>query len=201
MASKYVTDTAAAKSVSAYIVLNKKGQHVATVEAHFSNGGTCLVNIQDDKAGFQYGKAGGYGYDKFTAALRGLSIDGHALSDHCATEGQPKKPKGALLYPRDFKAPKGWTLANWTRVSRATGNNFYRDHWQTLALEKLGFPPRDHETCNLTDSEWASVARMANELHLEWEASDDCESGYTSCHRDSGLDYLRALGYRVIQAI
>ena len=70
--TKYVTDTKAGKSLSAYVILNKKGQHVATVRAHFSDGGTCLVNVHCDKDGFQRATAGGYGYDKFTAALSGL---------------------------------------------------------------------------------------------------------------------------------
>src|SRR5512135_2997070 len=32
------------------------------------------------------GKANGYGYDKLTAALSGLSVDGVEFTDHCATD-------------------------------------------------------------------------------------------------------------------
>ena len=32
------------------------------------------------------GTASGYGYDKLTAALRGLFVDGVELTDHCATD-------------------------------------------------------------------------------------------------------------------
>ena len=113
MASKYVTETKAAKSLSAFVIL-KKGVQVAQVTAHLSDGGTVLVNVHNigDKAneacvkasktdlkgkhayevfGFQSGSAGGGGYDKFTAALRGLWIDGHCMSDHCGRSSQTEK--------------------------------------------------------------------------------------------------------------
>lgn len=135
---KYVSDTKAGKSVSAYVILNKKGEHVATVKAHFSDGGTCLVNVHDDKAGFQSATARGYGYDKFTSALSGMTIDGHTMTNHCATSGAPKKPKGCNLYPRGVKAPKGYSFANYCAISRETGNRIYRDEWIMRAYEALG---------------------------------------------------------------
>ncbi len=121
MATKYVTDTKAGKSVSAYVIL-KKGKHIATVRASFSDGGTCLVNVHDDKAGFQHGTAGGYGYDKFTAALRGLSIDGVEMNDHCGRNGRSERMlKAYTAAPApidqkawDDKAKKiGARFANW----------------------------------------------------------------------------------------
>jgi hypothetical protein len=45
MAIKQVRETAAGKSVSAFVVLNKKGEHVATVNAYFPNGGGCTVDV------------------------------------------------------------------------------------------------------------------------------------------------------------
>ena len=91
MSTKYVHDTAAGKSISAYIVM-KKCKVVATVRAHYSNGGTCLVNVfSSDGTAFQYGRATGSGYDKFTAALAGLIIDGITLSDHCGRDEKTVK--------------------------------------------------------------------------------------------------------------
>jgi len=198
MTNKYVSDTKAGKSVSAYVILNRKGEHVATIRAHFSDGGNCLVNVFDDKAGFQAATAGGYGYDKFTAAISGLSVDGHKLSDHCGTDGAPKPPKGRKTFPRDYKAPKGYSLANWCSLSRKTGCTLYRDHWINLACDALGIP-RDRP--NLTDSQWESIQEKVYEIEKAWRESDDCEQGFSDCYRLSGLDYLRAIGYRVIQAI
>jgi len=192
MASKYVRDTKGGKAIRAIVILDKRGKYVAKVQAHFSdnpNGSVCLVNIwQTEKAAqaclktqmreeikakrakpssmpiedfgraaydrfsFQHGKAGGYGYDKYTAALSHLWIDGIRLSDHCGEQLKP--PKGAKVFPRDYAAPKGYRLANFVSAKNC---------------ESRGLPPETE--------------------------------GYTSCHRDSGLDYLKAIGYQIIEAI
>ncbi len=131
--TNYVTDTAAGKSISAYVIL-KNGKEVATVRASYSNGGTCLVNIfHMDGTPFQYKRARGYGYDKFTAALSGLTIAGIELSDHCGRDENTEKLLkayrkaceklgGEVQYAGDFqkswnkKAAKfGASFANWNR--------------------------------------------------------------------------------------
>lgn len=106
MSKKYVSDTAAAKSISAYVILNKKGELVAKVQAHFSDGGTCTVNVFDwHGKGFQRATASGYGYDKFAAALSGLEIDGVKIVDHGNSAKQEYKcdktgrPRGKKLPP------------------------------------------------------------------------------------------------------
>lgn len=190
MASKYVQDTAAAKSVSAYIVTDKKGAFVAKIQAHYSNSGRCLVNVFDTEEGFQSASAGGYGYDKFAAALSGLKIAGHKMSDHCGTEGVPKMPKGRKTYPKDFKVKKGYTLANWCSISKETGARLAPNHFRVEA-EKL-LPP---------GSDFGTIDKMSFQMERDWRESDDCESGYGSCFRLPGLDYLKALGFNVFQAI
>lgn len=178
--SKYVHDKAAAKQISAYTILNRKGDYVATVRIHYGQS-TALANIyQTDSAarkcfakahglesvaineigrtahklfGFQSGKASGYGYDKATAALSGMMIDGHMITNHCSRDGSPKYPKGRKSYPRDFVPPKGYSLAN--------------------------FRTRDFDGNDLPD--------------------DAC--GYQDCYRDSGLKFLESIGYRIHQAI
>lgn len=198
-----VRETAAGKSISAYVILNKKGQHVATVQAHYSNGGTVTVDVwnQGDDAcwrslvtarktghttdaalqkviakapdyyldhedrerwaaydlfGLQQGRAGGYGYDKFTAALSGLIIDGHTMADHCGQVPEAEKARHGL-YARYRKAAPGDDMRE----------------WQAKA-EKIG-------------------ARFAN-----W---DNENNRYSSLHFTAGLDRLKALGYHVISAI
>lgn len=146
MATKYVRETKAGKSIRAMVILNKKGEHVATLQASFSDnpaGSVCLVNVwhMQGKVEMQHCRAGGYGYDKFSNALSGMTIDGHAMTDHCGAS--LKYPKGFDHFPRDFKAPKGYRVANY----------------------------------------------------------DKTKDGYTSCFRESGLDFLKAIGYRVIEAI
>lgn len=115
---KRIYETNAGKSISAYVILNKKGQHVATVRAHFGNS---VVMVETANTGLsksyedgrlQQGRAGGSGYDKFAAALAGHTIDGHVISDHCGMTAKTPKAGG---WPRDFKEPKGWHLANYNK--------------------------------------------------------------------------------------
>jgi hypothetical protein len=128
--TKRVSETAAGRSISALIVLRKNGEHVATVQIHY---GESVVSVDIwnhvprrgrpnptreamDKArdwNPSHGRAGGYGYDKLTAALAGLEIDGIRLSDHCG-ECLPY-PRGLDHFPEGFKPPAGFRLANYRR--------------------------------------------------------------------------------------
>jgi hypothetical protein len=171
MSTKYVSDTKAGKSISAYIILNKKGKEVATVRAHYSDGGNVLVNIfqSSETHGFQAGSAGGYGYDKFTAALSGLQIDGHKLTNHC---GESKKmPKGGF---RAAKPPRGWMFNNRALFTdrKTLATDTERDEWE----EKIG---RFHN----------------HNLPPGWYYAP------TSCYRNEGMNYLRSFGYRILKAI
>lgn len=200
MATKYVTETKAGKSISAYVILNKSGKQVATVRAHFSDGGTCLVNVWDNATPeMQHATASGYGYDKFTSALSGMTIDGHSLSNHSSRDGAPKPPKGRVTFPRDYKPRKGYSLANFAHVSKATGGRLYIDHWRDLACDAMGVARPESAHMDLTD--WEVIQEKAFQLESEWKVSDDCESGYTDCYKESGLKYLEAIGYRVMKAI
>lgn len=205
-----VRETSAGKSVSAYVVLNKKGEHVATVNAHFSNGGTCTVdvwNIGDSAAkrclaaalksgdvtpavlekavkaskarrdwgdcqrhedfaaydlfGLQQGRAGGYGYDKFAAAISGLWIDGFKIADHSGTSAATKK-----LY-------KAYQAA----LSKATDCKAVEDQFRIKAA-KIG-------------------AHFANYRN----AQDGGFGGWGSLYLEAGLKRLETMGYKVIQAI
>lgn len=107
---KQVRETAAAKTLSVYVVL-KKGEIVATIQSHHSNSGVCTVDVWG-KTSIQYqGRAAGFGYDKFTAALSGAVIEGVPITDHCGGK-KVKFPKGLDHYPTDFKPPKGYYLCN-----------------------------------------------------------------------------------------
>lgn len=180
--TKYVRETKAGKSISAYIIL-KGGKRIATVLSHYGDGGSVLVNVfQYDKAAersaiacgktkkkdppqnvsefcFQHARAGGYGYDKLTAALAGLWIDGHKLTDHCGES--IKLPEGRHAWPKNATPPKGYSFAN------------YLPKYLTF-----GFETKKHKNPNYKGQE-----------------------GYTSCYRISGLKYLEAIGYTVEQVL
>jgi len=151
--------------VAAKIVTHPKKDGYAKVLAAYpkDGAGRLTVYVVD---GFgprfttQRGRAGGYGYDKFTAALSGLTIDGHVMSDHSGADlmaAKLLKQYGKIaLAGQDTTAieakirAKGYSLTNWTSNG--------------------GYKPN------------------------EW-------NGYQSCYKTPGLDYLRAIGYRVIDVI
>jgi hypothetical protein len=182
---------------SAWVVLNKKGEHVATVTAQYprDGAGRMSVNVRNTTMGAQqrtadryaatYGKrlidrdatdagglhlwfqaasASGYGYDKTTAALAGLIVDGHTLADHCGRVPEAETAK-ARLFAAYQKARDAYKAA--------PSGEFPRRAWEDKA-RKIG-------------------ARFAN-----WSQE---AGGYTSLHFEPGLDRLRTLGYRVVQAL
>lgn len=88
---KDVESTSAGKSVSAFVIM-KGERHAANVTAYYSDS-TVYVNVDNftvDNDNIpeerQYGSASGYGYDKFTAALKGMKVDGITMAGNCQTE-------------------------------------------------------------------------------------------------------------------
>lgn len=205
-----IRDTAAAKSVSAWVIL-KRGKEVATVRAHYGNGGSVTVNVwqrsdaaeRSAKATERYGhpleatdkynspgsyqadRAGGYGYDKFTAALGGMWIDGHRMSDHSSRDGAPKPPKGLTYFPADYKCPKGYSLANYGEYDEQ-GKRRDSYSWSEAATAELG-----------EGAAFADVQRRVKQLR----ESANLTGGYSNCYKADGLKFLQAIGYTVIQAL
>lgn len=192
--TKQVRETAAGQSISASVILNKKGEHVATVQAHYSNAGRVTVDVwstsvglegmckrpdlwaklptdKDYKTGafdlwsLQQGSAGGYGYDKHAAALAGLIIDGHTIADHCGQVPEAEKARVSLM-----RAYRRAVVGNAVKTPAA------RDGWQQKA-KRIG-------------------CHFAN-----WQRDADGREGWASLHFDQGLTRLESLGYTVISAI
>lgn len=183
--TKYVRETAAGKSISAYIIM-KGARQIATVQAHFGNGGRVLVNVwhHSGNVEMQHGSASGYGYDKFTAALSGLMIDGHEMTNHCGAYQKP--PRGLKYFPSDFKPRKGYRLANGGEYDAETGQRVTSYGLRDAAREELG-----------EAASWEDVDARAKELRQ----AKNIVRGYGSCYRLEGLKFLEAIGYTVIQAI
>lgn len=230
--SKYVYDTAAGKSISAYAIM-KGAVLIAKVTAHYANSGNVLVNVTqwnesviksyNTHAGtklktkpedyesydayrkvtdicesfqFQHKTRGGMGYDKFASAIGGMIIDGHRIADHCGNSLSPKK-KDNGLFPKGFKAPKGFTLANYIERSAATGHRVNHDSFFDQAMTNLGFSS-EHDFPN---DDLSKLSKEKRRLYNAWAESEDFQAGYTSCFQESGLKYLSSLGYNVIQVI
>jgi hypothetical protein len=197
--SKSIADRA---NVSASVILNRKGEHVATVQTLYGSGGGVSVEVfNHDKAalrcletavkngrisearvqslmtqvqycstpeskrarvahdlfGLQKGRAGGYGYDKRTAALSGLLIDGHTLANHCGNVPEDEKARARLL-------------ASYERAA-------------------------DREDCTKWRSKAARIGcSFANYGHGK-------NGGASSLYFHPGLERLPSLGYRIISAI
>lgn len=180
------------KHNSAYVILDRKREHVATVTVQFprDGAGRVLVNVRNitcdaqqrtaDRYAATYGKrrkgdgadmdglhlwmqdgsASGYGYDKQTAALAGLIVDGHTLGDHCGTVPEDEKKRERLMW-------------SYIKAAAAGDSQEMRESFRAKA-EKIG-------------------ARFAN-----WSRE---EKRYTSLYFEPGLRRLEMLGYTVINAI
>lgn len=96
MALKYVIDSAAAKSLHAYIILDSQGKLAGKILAHYGNTRQCTVNLSDwtEHGGdIQKGTAGGGGYDKLATVLARMKFGGLQLPDQCGTNPEVKAMK------------------------------------------------------------------------------------------------------------
>lgn len=202
-----VRETKAGAAISAYIVLDKKGAHVATVNAHYSDGGRVTLDAWNigkavirsfetarktgrvsekalaalaekapdyykeqteredwaarDMFGLQQSSAGGYGYDKFAAALAGLIIDGHTIANHCGQVPEDEKKRAALM--RSY-----------------------------IKAVESGAPA--------AGKEWREKAARIGCHFTNWTKCGESER-WASLYFEHGLSRLECFGYRVIQAI
>ena len=94
MSKSYMDNVAFARAgVKIVIHPDKPGKFAKILTAYPRDGaGKLTVYIHDFFGDYgsdvQTGTASGYGYDKFTAAIQGLHIDGIEMTDHCATNAE-----------------------------------------------------------------------------------------------------------------
>ncbi|QBQ74419.1 hypothetical protein BcepSauron_039 [Burkholderia phage BcepSauron] len=197
--AKQVRETAAGRSISAWVILNRRGVHVATIHAHYADSGTVTVDVfhTSDDATFrsmravgglkkgetfvygkpeharsfdamqcQQGRAGGGGYDKVVAAMRGMVIDGVTLYDHSSRNPSTER-----------------MLASYLKVHRA-----------------LTAQGADDARMREFHAEWRDKADKLGMQFANW-AGDRQTGHYTSLYTVGGIDRLSKLGYQVIRAI
>lgn len=127
---KQVRETAAGKSISAWVIINKKNVHIATVQAHFGNS-EARVDVWGIGTMLHQGKAGGYGYDKMTAAMAGAVIDGIKLYDHCGGHNDKAIEKALAQYNKDktlqnkIEKRLGARFTNWSSEKQAYTSLYY----------------------------------------------------------------------------
>lgn len=109
--TKQVRDFKEFERIRIIVILNKKCEHVATVQSiSRPYPGSCHVDVwsrpgQKHLELTHQGKAGGGGYDRYTAALRGAEVEGIRLYDHCSPAGSFSE-KDAKSYIKLLKLQK-----------------------------------------------------------------------------------------------
>lgn len=160
---------------TASIVLNKKGELVAKVQARYGSGGGVQVDVWSRKPGESHlelthqGKAGGWGYDKYTAALHGAVIEGVELHNHCGRD----------------------------KISMRLEQQYKRE-LKKLQAEGGAFSDTFHEA-------WKKKAAKHGCTFSNWCVGDGKSygtvGGYNDIYVASGLDRLCLMGFRVIKAL
>lgn len=200
-----VRETAAGKSVSAYVVLNKKGQHVATVNAHFSNSGVCTVDV------WNLGDA---------ACVASLAT---AVKTGAVTDTQLQRALAAAPeYYRDQAQREQWAAYDifGLQQGRAGGHGYDK-----FAAALSGIIIDGHTMANHCGSVPEAEAARARMLKAQQKATVTGRDGsvesmrkaqkigayftnynvdsscYGSLYFETGLKRLEVLGYRVISAI
>ena len=177
-----VRESAAGKSISAWIILNNKGEYCATVQTHYGNSRT-QVDIWAAGMDLQQGSASGYGYDKFTAALAGLKIDNHILNNHC---GQNETTKSILeAYLRKVK--EAYKLGKPKAVIDGIEKHYKKQ------AEKIGARFANYSQFYKGDIASYNFKGNTKKTPSIWY--------YTDLYLGSGLKRLEMLGYKVYQAI
>lgn len=154
MSVTFVAATKAGQTIGAFVVLNRKGEHVATVQAYYGegqSGTTVTVNVFDARAmSAEWNDMQTSRGRSLDQALAGLTIDGHMLFDQCGKDAHSQWLMEAYIHdkeriqPRfeqldwDKKAKKiGAYFTNWTRSSDAYGRSRFDSLFYKGGLERL----------------------------------------------------------------
>lgn len=203
-----VRDTSAGQSVKAFVVLDKRGEHVATVHAHFANSGRVTVDVRN------HGKAA----DRCLAAA---VKSGHVTPSQLVNAITKSEAKRADWGKQDHAALVAYDLfglqqgsasgGGYDKEAAALSGNWIdgillTDHCGSDAksqrmmrayVKDVGTPyatmyPKEFR------SEWNRKAERIGASFANWS---DTHKAYTSLHVLAGLDRLKGMGYTVIQAI
>lgn len=196
---KQVRDTAAGKSLSAYVVLNKRRQHVATVNAHFSNANVCTVDV------WNHG-------DDTAARCLGTALQTGAVTQRALQDAILSAPDYCL----DHARRENWAACHFFSLQQSRGGDLYdalaglivdghtlNYHRQTPPeLRKkttalLEAYKRAHRKGAPTRATFEEKAERMGAHFANWITGN----GYTDIYHHAGFERLRGLGYDVIQAL
>ena len=132
---------------TAFVVLNKKGEHRATVHLRYGpNHGAVQCDVYNTEQLVHQKKAGGGGYDKAAAALAGAVIDGYKMADHCGHVEEAGEAQRKALMVAYIRGTKGHTGEDLNNVSshfkkRADKIGAYFANWGVDGWGSLFFRP------------------------------------------------------------
>lgn len=79
-----IEESSALRRAGAKVIINPKGQLCGTIKIAYpaDGAGKLTVILHEHGHNAQIGTAGGYGYDKLSAALQGMEFAGIIFTDH-----------------------------------------------------------------------------------------------------------------------
>lgn len=202
-----VRETSAGKSISAWVILNKKGVHVATVNAHYSNGGRVSVDVWNIGAAsvgnsFAIARANGRIGDADLAKLISKAPD-YYKTDESRIEwaawesmGLQQSAAGGYGYDKLAAALSGLVIDGHTMA----------DHCGQVPEAEKARAALMRQYCKAMASGDNVKARRhwddkAARIGCSFANCSTEKARFDSLYFTSGLDRLRVLGYQVIQAI
>lgn len=149
-----IEDCAAFSRVRVMVVTHPKKTGNARILCAYPKDGAgrltvYIVDAFGDRNFTQKGTAGGYGYDKLTAAMSSMTIDGHSLSDHCGQDATSEKLLKAYGKERlagtagdktyDKARKLGYNLTDWSTIGGYQPNAWdgYQSCYREPGLEYL----------------------------------------------------------------
>lgn len=205
--TKQVRETTAGKALSASIVLDKKGRHVATVQSHYSNGGTVTVDVWSHGdaatiANWKTARAIGRVSDKRAADLIASAPDYYNGSDReawaaCQLLNLQQGRAGGYGYDKFASAIAGLIIDGHTLANHC--GNVPEDEKKRAALLRA-YVKECAAGGNGNGEEWRKKAARIGCSFANWGSCGVGER-YMSLHFIDGLNRLECLGYRVIAAI
>lgn len=135
-----VDQTKAGRQIAAYVVLDRKCQMIGKILVYHGEGRT-TVNVWDltREYGDRYfeATASGYGYDRTTAALRGLTCGGLRMYDHCEPSKEATQAMKQYMALPDSVACEPYTHGKTREIDR------FFARW---AKKGVNFTNHDRET-------------------------------------------------------
>lgn len=201
--AKFARDTNAGKSISAYIVLDKKGRHVATVNAYFPDSGGCTVDVWNHIDGA----------DKcLAAALKCGAVSKTAFAKTIAESEKARASWGAQdhysLAAHDtfgVQQSRGNDLAgalaglfiDGVRLADHSGKSEQTDKL-LKAYQRAATTVGRAENNREFQKPWDAKAARIGAYFANYSST---YAAYSSLFHFAGLDRLSHDGYQVIQAI